>query len=50
MIVDSLRGFERYINFHPRFEKAYTYMLKTKLAELEPGEYPIVGKEIYCKI
>ena len=50
MIVDSLRGFERYLNIHPRFEKAYKYILKTDLHSLLPGEYPIVGKEVYCKI
>ncbi len=50
MIVDSLRGFERYLNIHPRFEKVYRYILKTDLHALLPGEYPIVGKEIYCKI
>ncbi|HBY02936.1 MAG TPA: YhcH/YjgK/YiaL family protein [Rikenellaceae bacterium] len=50
MIVDSIRGFERYLNIHPRFEKVYTYILKTNLHTLEPGEYPVVGKEIYCKI
>lgn len=50
MIVDSLRGFERYLNLHSKFEKAYTYMLKNKLHEMEPGEYSIVGKDIYCTI
>jgi len=50
MILDSLRGFERYLNLHSRFEKVYTYMLKNKLHEMEPGEYPVFGKDIYCTI
>ncbi|MEN6618235.1 MAG: YhcH/YjgK/YiaL family protein [Rikenellaceae bacterium] len=50
MILDSLKGFERYLNFHSRFEEAYTYILKNKLREMEPGEYPIVGRDIYCTI
>src|SRR5512133_3158378 len=50
MIVDSLKGFERYLNLHPLFEKAYAYILKTDLNKLEPGEYPVMGKDIYCKI
>ncbi|GAB1474137.1 YhcH/YjgK/YiaL family protein [Bacteroidota bacterium] len=50
MIVDSLKGFERYIHLHPRFPKAYEFMIKNRLEEMEVGEYPILGKEIYCKI
>lgn len=50
MIVDSLRGFERYLHFHPRFAKAYEFMIKTNLNDLEEGKYPIMGKEVYCVI
>lgn len=50
MIVDSLRGFERYLHFHPRFAKAFEFMIKTNLDSLKEGEYPIVGREIYCTI
>ncbi|MDD2583672.1 MAG: YhcH/YjgK/YiaL family protein [Bacteroidales bacterium] len=50
MILDSLKGFERYLNFHSRFAKAYEYMVKTDLDKLEKGEHPILGKEIYCTI
>ncbi len=50
MIVDSIRGFERYINFHPRFAKAYEFMIKTDLSKLPIGQHPVMGKEIYCTI
>ncbi len=50
MIVDSIKGFERYINFHPRFAKAYEFMIKTDLSKLAVGQHPIMGKEIYCII
>ncbi|MDD2420468.1 MAG: YhcH/YjgK/YiaL family protein [Bacteroidales bacterium] len=50
MIVDSLRGFERYISFHPRFAKAYEFLTKNNPGNMEPGEYPVMGKEIYCTI
>ena len=50
MILDSLKGFERYLNLHSRFEKTYRYILKNDLHKLEPGEYQIVGKEIYLTI
>jgi len=50
MIIDSLRSFERCTGFHHRFPKVYEYLRKTELNTLEPGEYPIDGKEIVCKI
>jgi biofilm protein TabA len=50
MILDSLRGFERYLNLHSRFEKTYRYILKTDLNKLTPGEYPIDGRDIYFTI
>lgn len=50
MILDSLRGFERYLNLHSRFEKTYRYILQNDLHKMEPGKYPIVGDEIYITI
>jgi YhcH/YjgK/YiaL family protein len=50
MIVDSLKGFERYLSFHPRFTKAYEFLIKNDLASLEPGKHSIMGKEIYCTV
>lgn len=50
MIVDSLKGFERYLSFHPRFTKAYEFLIKNDLASLEPGKHSIMGKEIYCSV
>lgn len=50
MIVDSIKGFERYLHFHPLFSKAYEYMLKTDFNNLLPGEYPVSGREIFCRV
>ena len=50
MILDSLRGFERYLNLHSKFEKVFSYIIKHNLHEMEPGEYPVVGKDIYFTI
>jgi len=50
MIVDSLKGFERYLNLHPNFLSVYKFITKNKLADMEPGEYPVEGREIYCTI
>lgn len=50
MIVDSLKGFERYTSLHPLFDKAFKYIGRTDLLSMEPGEYEIEGRDIYCKI
>jgi len=50
MILDSSRGFERYLNLHSKFEKVYSYIIKNNLKEFDPGEYSIVGREIYFTI
>ncbi|MDP3453395.1 MAG: YhcH/YjgK/YiaL family protein [Bacteroidales bacterium] len=50
MITDSLKGLDRYVNLHPRFQKAYEYISKNRLEDLKPGEYEISGREIYCTI
>ncbi len=64
MISDSLKGFERYIKLHPRFEAAYDFIRKTDFSTMETGEYtilkgdkmipsvdgPVAQKEIYCTI
>ena len=50
MIIDSLRSFERCTGFHHRFPKVYEYLRKTDINNLEQGEYPIIEKEIVCKI
>ncbi len=50
MILDSIKGFERYLSLHSKFEKMYTYMLKNDLHKMAPGEYSVVGKDIYFTI
>lgn len=50
MIVDSVKGFEKYTRLHERFGKVYEYIRKTDLSALAVGEYEIDGKDIYCKI
>lgn len=50
MIVDSLKGFERYTSLHPLFEKTFKYIGRTDLASMEPGEYEIDGRDIYFTI
>lgn len=50
MIIDSVKGFERYLKLHPLFEKAFRFMRQNGFEELEPGEYEIEGRELYCSI
>ena len=50
MIVDSLKGFERYTSLHPLFDRAFKYIGKTDLLSMAPGEYEIDGIDIYIKI
>lgn len=50
MIIDSFKGFERYLSFHPRFAKAYQFLLQNDPYSLEAGRHDIMGREIYCTV
>ena len=50
MIIDSLKGFEKYKRLHERFEAVFSYLRKTDFSKMAPGEYEIDGRNIYCKI
>ena len=50
MIIDSLKGFERYLSLHPKFPKVYEFLAKSDLHSMEPGRYPIEGKEVYYTV
>ncbi len=50
MIIDSVKGFERYSKLHPLFEKVWNYMRKTDFENLAPGKYTIEGTDIYCTL
>lgn len=50
MIIDSLKGLERYTSFHPHFQKAFDFIRKEKLEQLPVGLHPIEGDELLCQI
>lgn len=53
MIVDSVKGFERYIHLNPRFNLVYNFLRNNDLENMNPGEYPVEGavdRDVYCKI
>jgi YhcH/YjgK/YiaL family protein len=41
MIIDSLKSFERYLKYHPGFDKVGAFLKKNDLYTLEPGKYDI---------
>lgn len=50
MIIDSVKSFERYKEFHKGFDKVYDFIRKNDLAKLPVGKYPIVDNEVWCTI
>lgn len=47
MIIDSLKNSKTYAGVHPRFNKAFDYLLSTDLDSLPDGRNEIDGDEIY---
>lgn len=50
MIIDSVKSFERYSNFHKGFDKVCDFIKKNDLKSLSEGKYPIVENEVWCTI
>ncbi len=50
MILDSLKSFEKYQTLQEGFDKVYQFIRKNSLYNLEPGEYEIDGKRVYCTV
>ena len=47
MIIDSLENCKTYAGVHPRFARAFDYLLSTDLASLPDGRNEIEGDEIF---
>ena len=50
MIIDALSNCSAYANAHPRFQKAFAFLISQPLATLPCGRYDIDGDEIYAMI
>jgi YhcH/YjgK/YiaL family protein len=50
MIIDDLNNFSKYVNVHPRFEKAFAYLTSTDFEKIKPGKYEIEGDHIYALV
>jgi biofilm protein TabA len=50
ILVDKLQNAERYYGMNPGFEKAFTFLGRSDLAELPAGTYKIDDDRIFCMI
>ena len=50
MILDDLSNIQKYITVHPRFEKAFEYLISTDFEKIKPGKYQIDGEHIYAMV
>jgi len=50
MILDKLENYEKYISLHPRFQKAFEFLLNNDLQKLDKDRYEIDGKKIFADI
>ena len=50
MIIDSITGFERYINQHPGFEKAFKFLRSSNIEAHITGRHEIDGDNIYALV
>jgi len=50
MIIDTLSNASKYHSVHPRFAKAFEFILKQDLEKVEPGKYPIDGTDLHASV
>ena len=50
MIIDTLSNASKYKGIHPRFAKAFEYILSQDMSKIEPGKYPIDGVELHVSV
>lgn len=50
MIIDSLANAKKYYNLHPRFAKAFEFILQQNLESMEVAKYPIDGDNIHASV
>ncbi len=50
MIIDSLSNSDKYINLHPRFQKAFEFIKDQSLETIEVGKFPIDGPELHAAV
>src|SRR5450759_776692 len=48
MIFSALSQIDRYAALHSLFPRAFEYLRNTDLMSLAPGQYPIVGEDLFA--
>ena len=48
MIFSTITNSDRYAALHPLFPRAFDYIRNTDLLSLAPGNYPIVGGDLFA--
>ena len=48
MIVAELKDASQFIDMHPLFSRAFEFLQRPDLAELEPARYPIQDDTLFC--
>ena len=50
MILDKLENAEQYVDMNPAFARAFEFLRRDDLAELEPGRHEIDGDRVYAMV
>jgi biofilm protein TabA len=50
ILIDQLINAQRYYQLHSAFEKAFSFLLQSNLAEQSIGRHDIDGNNLYCLI
>lgn len=50
MILDNLSNAGTYTTIHPGFEKAFAFLRRADLADLDAGKHPIEGTDLFALI
>lgn len=50
MIKDRLENAQQHCNLHPDFERAFSFLLRSDLAQLPADRYDIDGERLFCFI
>lgn len=48
MIIDILDNADRYVVLNKGFRSAFAFLMRSDLAELEPGRHEIMNDRVYC--
>ncbi|HNP22141.1 MAG TPA: YhcH/YjgK/YiaL family protein [Panacibacter sp.] len=48
MIIDNLDNCKRYLSLHPKFEKAFAFLMETNLDAIAPGKYNIDENDVFA--